>query len=562
MAVGVKVSRLALGVKGLERNAGAPKGRPIVENGNLVTTLLSSCIRAGNNHLPLMKEFFSGFNNVPACYVPSGASRLARPIVGKEFYLILAEALSFPIGAHQQGVILHEIAFYGKEATRQHGVGNVIVIRAHEVLYFLTDFFCYRVESHQGVAGVGHLNFRCFSPLTIGIDKASAAFFSILKDDREAIGDTNILENICRIGVEVQAREVDIVDLLVPEICQALPRAMDPPHGRIDERREAGCKIIGKHLKMLKYIYNSLLPILCFLLRHRHLVGRVAYNSVNRRTFCDTTKKKQGNMVKSFGQQLRSEALSDNTIAAYLYAVEDFGRKYPCFNRENLLLYKAEQMERFKPKTVNLRIQALNKYLAFIGKPRLRLKSLRIQQRTYLENVISDADYQYLKSKLKAEEDEVWYFLVRFLGATGARVSELVQFKAEHVRAGHLDLYTKGGKVRRIFIPHDLSIDAQAWLVRSNIESGHVFLDNRGKQITPRAIRHKLQRFAHLWGINPKVMHPHSFRHRYAKNFLEAFNDIALLADLMGHESIETTRIYLRRTAGEQQAIVDKVITW
>ena len=137
-----------------------------------------------------------------------------------------------------------------------------------------------------------------------------------------------------------------------------------------------------------------------------------------------------------------------------------------------------------------------------------------------------------------------------------------MQFKAEHVRAGHLDLYTKGGKVRRIFIPHDLSVDAQAWLVRSNIESGHVFLDSRGKQITPRAIRHKLQRFAHLWGINPKVMHPHSFRHRYAKNFLEAFNDIALLADLMGHESIETTRIYLRRTAGEQQAIVDKVITW
>ena len=63
-------------------------------------------------------------------------------------------------------------------------------------------------------------------------------------------------------------------------------------------------------------------------------------------------------------------------------------------------------------------------------------------------------------------------------------------------------------------------------------------------------------------GNNPKVMHPHSFRHRYAKNFLEAFKDIALLADLMGHESIETTRIYLRRTASEQQAIVDKVITW
>ncbi|MGP1538098.1 tyrosine-type recombinase/integrase [Bacteroides heparinolyticus] len=267
-------------------------------------------------------------------------------------------------------------------------------------------------------------------------------------------------------------------------------------------------------------------------------------------------------MVTSFRQQLKKEDLADNTITAYLYAVEDFGKKYPCFNRENLLLYKAEQIERYKPKTVNLRIQAINKYLKFIGKPRLRLKSLKIQQRTYLENVISNADYQYLKSKLKTEEEEVWYFLVRFLAATGARVSELVQFKTEHVRAGYIDLYTKGGKIRRIFIPNDLCIEAKAWLVRANIKFGYLFLDRNGKPITPRAIRHKLQRFAQQWGINPKVMHPHSFRHRYAKNFLEAFNDIALLADLMGHESIETTRIYLRRTAGEQQAIVDKVITW
>lgn len=61
---------------------------------------------------------------------------------------------------------------------------------------------------------------------------------------------------------------------------------------------------------------------------------------------------------------------------------------------------------------------------------------------------------------------------------------------------------------------------------------------------------------------NQKVVYPHSFRHRYAKNFLEKYNDIALLADLMGHESIETTRIYLRRTASEQQALVDKIVTW
>lgn len=267
-------------------------------------------------------------------------------------------------------------------------------------------------------------------------------------------------------------------------------------------------------------------------------------------------------MEKSFRQHLRIENLSDHTITAYLYAVNDFLRNYPCVSKRNLLLYKAEQIEKFKPKTVNLRIQALNKYIVFIGKPRLRLKSLKIQQKTYLENVISNADYEFLKAKLKKVGEEKWYFLVRFLGATGARVSELVQFKVEHVRAGYFDIYTKGGKVRRIFIPQTLCIEAKAWLKRANISYGYLFLDRRDRPMTPRAIRHKLQVFARLWGINPKVMHPHSFRHRYAKNFLEAFNDIALLADLMGHESIETTRIYLRRTAGEQQELVDSVVTW
>ena len=68
--------------------------------------------------------------------------------------------------------------------------------------------------------------------------------------------------------------------------------------------------------------------------------------------------------------------------------------------------------------------------------------------------------------------------------------------------------------------------------------------------------------YAIKYGLNPKVVYPHSFRHRFAKNFLEKFNDISLLADLMGHESIETTRIYLRKTASEQQEIVDKIVTW
>ena len=149
-----------------------------------------------------------------------------------------------------------------------------------------------------------------------------------------------------------------------------------------------------------------------------------------------------------------------------------------------------------------------------------------------------------------------------FLTATGARVSELLQIKAEHVQQGYLDIYSKGGKLRRLYIPKALKTDALKWLKDKGLTSGYLFLNRFGERITARGIAQQLKLFAVKYGINTAVVYPHSFRHRFAKNFLDRFSDLALLADLMGHESIETTRIYLRRTATEQQAIVDKVVNW
>ena len=180
----------------------------------------------------------------------------------------------------------------------------------------------------------------------------------------------------------------------------------------------------------------------------------------------------------------------------------------------------------------------------------------------FLENVISDADYIFFKKKLKREQNKEWYFVVRFLCATGARVSELIKIKVEHVKLGYIDLYTKGGKIRRIYIPITLKKETLVWLENQNMESGYIFRNRFGSRITTRGISQQLKNFAVKYGIDPKVVYPHSFRHRFAKNFLEKLNDIALLADLMGHESIETTRIYLRKTASEQQKIVDEIVTW
>ena len=126
----------------------------------------------------------------------------------------------------------------------------------------------------------------------------------------------------------------------------------------------------------------------------------------------------------------------------------------------------------------------------------------------------------------------------------------------------YFDLYSKGGKLRRLYIPKKLKNETETWLKEIGRTSGYLFLNRFGERITVRGISQQLKNYAYKYGLNPKVVYPHSFRHRFAKNFLEKFNDISLLADLMGHESIETTRIYLRKTASEQQEIVDKVVTW
>jgi len=266
--------------------------------------------------------------------------------------------------------------------------------------------------------------------------------------------------------------------------------------------------------------------------------------------------------MEGFVNYLRKKNLSENTVTSYQWTVEYFLTHYADTSTGTLLAYKGYLVEHYKPKTVNLRIQGLNNYLEFIGEDKSVLRFVKVQQKNFLENVISNADYKFLKNSLKKDSNMEWYFVVWYLASTGARVSELVQIKVEHIFVGYIDLYSKGGKLRRLYIPKILKEETVTWLAETNKSTGYLFLNRFGDRISTRGISGQLKAYAEKYGLDVNVVYPHSFRHRFAKNFLEKYNDIALLADLMGHESIETTRIYLRRTASEQQALIDKIVTW
>ena len=274
------------------------------------------------------------------------------------------------------------------------------------------------------------------------------------------------------------------------------------------------------------------------------------------------------NRLLLFQGFLKESGVSPNTVTVYTASVRLYFSLYDELTMNNLLSYKQYLIQHYKAATVNARIYGINQYIRQCSEglevplETYRLPSVKQQQKMFLDNVISQTDYERLKKGLKQDHNMFWYFVVRFLCSSGARISELLQIKVEHVRMGYMDLCSKGGKIRRIYFPESLCTEGLQWLESNGVSSGFLFTNRSGQPISPRGISLQLKALARRYGVPENTVYPHSFRHRFAKNFLNRFNDIALLADLMGHESIETTRIYLKRSSDEQRLLIDRVVTW
>ena len=229
----------------------------------------------------------------------------------------------------------------------------------------------------------------------------------------------------------------------------------------------------------------------------------------------------------AFHAYLKKAQSSPNTIRSCLAAYRLYHSLYNDLAVNHLLCFKDYLIRHYKASTVNNRIYGINRYLDFLEEIygsqmiHFRLTVIRTQQAAFLDNIISQEDYETFKKRLKDSGNMLWYFVVRFLACTGARVSELIQIKAEHLHLGYIDLYTKGGKVRRLHFPDALCQEALEWLSAKGQVSGFLFVNRRGNQITARGISSQLKTLAIRCNIPPETVYPHSFRHRFAKNFLE-----------------------------------------
>lgn len=265
------------------------------------------------------------------------------------------------------------------------------------------------------------------------------------------------------------------------------------------------------------------------------------------------------NRLEEFKAYLFDKERSINTVDSYARSVGIYFKRYDKVNKRNMMEFKQWQIEQWKPRTAAIRCISMNVYCDFIGHPEYKVKNVKVHNRTTLENVITMEEYQYFLECLKADGNDKLYYMIKFMAATGCRASELVRLEKKSLKTGEQALWTKG-KVRKILIPCNLISESKYYF--AEVESRYLFPNRYGEQMTTRGVSQQLKKYGRRYGIRDEVLHPHSFRHLFAIQFLEKNKNIALLADIMGHENMNTTAIYLRLSAEEQKKQIDNTVNW
>lgn len=263
-----------------------------------------------------------------------------------------------------------------------------------------------------------------------------------------------------------------------------------------------------------------------------------------------------------FIEYLEENEMSANTIACYSQAVKQFFDNYSELTKKNLLQFKKMLSDKWKPKTVSIRIIAMNRYAEFVGKTDCKVKTQKTQKKFYLENVPDDDEYNTLLAYFK-EHNLKYYWIVRYLAGTGVRISELVRLKGKCLKLGYADMHSKG-KERRILIPKNLIEESLSFF--GNIADEEPLFKSHQRPtsaITTRGVELSLKKIGMRAGVRKEVLHPHAFRHYFAIKMLKATNnDISLISSYLGHSSVEMTAIYTMRSLKEQVNFMSQAMTW
>lgn len=257
-------------------------------------------------------------------------------------------------------------------------------------------------------------------------------------------------------------------------------------------------------------------------------------------------------ILKEYRDFLISQDKAKSTISTYVRQVKHFmgacGRNPS--NRNVVDQYVEILKRKYKPTTVNLYAIAINSYLKWSGNEDMRIHTKKLKKTFVLENVISDEDYRMMLEYARETGREKYYYIMRVLAGTGIRIGELRYITVENVKRGRGVVYNKG-KCREIFISARLQQVLMEYCRQGNIYEGAIFTGTTGNVLSRSAVWQMLVKIADRAGVDRAKAHPHSFRHFFAKTYISKCGDITALANILGHNSLETTRIYTMRSGEE-----------
>ena len=267
--------------------------------------------------------------------------------------------------------------------------------------------------------------------------------------------------------------------------------------------------------------------------------------------------------LQEFKEYLKNEEKESSTIAKYLHNVQVFvgwlGEKE--ITKEKLTGYKEYLIEKkYNPKTINGILSAINKFLTFVGQSELKVKYLRIQRQLFRNSNRELTQAEYLKLINKAQElgKERLSLLMQTICATGIRVSELKYITVEAVKVGKAEISLKG-KIRTILLTGKLCKKLLKYAKHKKITSGEIFITRSGRGLGRKQIWAEMKALCKKSGVAAGKVFPHNLRHLFARAFYKVCKDVAKLADVLGHSSIETTRIYLISTGAEHLQTLNKL---
>lgn len=261
-------------------------------------------------------------------------------------------------------------------------------------------------------------------------------------------------------------------------------------------------------------------------------------------------------IIENFRKNLELQEKSTSTIEKYIRDVKAFSvyAENAAITKEKVIAYKKYLGNNYAVRSVNSMLASINSLFSFLGWHDLRVKSLKLQQQVFCpeEKELTKAEYARLCKTAERKHNERLNLILQTICGTGIRVSELQFITVEAVKNGEAIVNCKA-KTRAVFIVKELKQKLLRYAAEQNIKSGMIFVTRTGKPISRTNIWREMKDLCEEANVNPKKVFPHNLRHLFARVFYGIEKDTAKLADILGHSSINTTRIYIISTGTEHR---------